>query len=136
MQILRAGVVYFAFVFGAGFVLGTVRVLWVVERIGTRRAELLEAPLMLVVTILAARWVARRLVFPRTFSRLLAVGCVALVLLLACELTVVLWLQGVTVREYLASRDPVAGRVYILMLGVFAVMPALHARRWGVQPPA
>jgi hypothetical protein len=36
MQILRAGVFYFALVFGAGFVLGTIRTLWVVPRVGTR----------------------------------------------------------------------------------------------------
>jgi hypothetical protein len=30
MQILKAGVIYFALVFSAGFVLGTVRTLWVV----------------------------------------------------------------------------------------------------------
>jgi hypothetical protein len=55
VQILKAGALYFALVFGAGFVLGTVRTLWVVPRIGTRMAELLEEPIMLVIIILAAR---------------------------------------------------------------------------------
>ena len=32
MQILKAGVLYFAFVFGAGFVLGAICTLWVVRR--------------------------------------------------------------------------------------------------------
>ena len=64
MRILKAGVIYFALVFGAGFMLGTVRVLWGVPHVGTRTAELLEAPIMLVVTILAARWVVRRMSLP------------------------------------------------------------------------
>jgi hypothetical protein len=55
MQILKAGVPYFAFVFGVGFVLGTIRTLWVVPRFGARMAELMEAPFMLVVTLVAAR---------------------------------------------------------------------------------
>jgi hypothetical protein len=54
MPILKAGVLYFALVFGAGFVLGTIRTLWVVPRVGTRMAELIETPIMLVVTIVAA----------------------------------------------------------------------------------
>ncbi|MGD1153715.1 MAG: hypothetical protein ABR911_12710 [Syntrophales bacterium] len=33
MRILKAGILYFALVFGAGFVLGTVRVLFVEPRI-------------------------------------------------------------------------------------------------------
>ena len=44
MPILKAGVLYFALVFGAGFVLGTIRTLWVVPRVGTRKAELMETP--------------------------------------------------------------------------------------------
>ena len=51
MPILKAGVLYFALVFGAGFVLGTVRTIWVVPRVGTRTAELMETPIMLVVTL-------------------------------------------------------------------------------------
>jgi hypothetical protein len=39
-NIIRAGLVYFAFVLGAGFVLGVVRVPFLVPRIGERWAEL------------------------------------------------------------------------------------------------
>jgi type IV secretory pathway TrbD component len=49
--------------------------------------------------------------------------------LLVAEFTLVLWLRGLTISEYFASRDPVAGTVYILMLAVFALMPLLVARR-------
>src|SRR2546428_221806 len=52
-QMLRAGVLYFALVFGAGFVLGTIRTLWIVPRLSARMAELMETPIMLVITILA-----------------------------------------------------------------------------------
>jgi len=66
MQILKAGVLYFAFVFGAGFVLGSIRILWIVPRLGTRIAELMETPIMFAVTIVAARWIVRRLAVPST----------------------------------------------------------------------
>jgi len=46
-------------------------------------------------------------------------------LLLVAEFTLVLWLRGMSIREYLASRDPVAGTVYYVMLGVFAIVPLL-----------
>jgi hypothetical protein len=58
MRILQAGVLYFAVVFGAGFLLGPIRMLWVVPRLGTRVAELLEAPIMLVITTVEALWIA------------------------------------------------------------------------------
>jgi hypothetical protein len=60
VPILKAGVLYFALVFGAGFVLGTIRTLWIVPRLGTRMAELMETPIMLMITILVARWTVRR----------------------------------------------------------------------------
>ncbi len=129
MQILKAGMLYFALVFGAGFALGTVRVLWTVPSLGTRMAELMETPIMFVVSILAARWVARRLAIPPTLARRLGVGPVALGLLLDAEFTVVLWLRGLTIREYFASRDSVAGTVYTVMLGIVAIMPLPVAGR-------
>ncbi len=129
MRIIKAGVFYFAIVFGAGFVLGPIRILWVVPRFGTRMAELLETPIMFVVTIVAARWIVRCLALPSTASRRLGMGCVALCLMLVAEFTLVLWLRGLSIGEYLTSRDPVSGTVYYVMLGLFAIMPLLVARR-------
>ena len=60
MRILKAGGLYFALVFAAGFALGTIRVLWVVPALGARTAELMEMPFMLVVTVVVARWVVGR----------------------------------------------------------------------------
>ena len=128
MKTLKCGVLYFALTFGAGFVLGTIRVTWAVPRFGERTAVLMETPIMLIVAILAAGWVVHRLDVPRTASKRLAVGLFALGLLLGTEFTVVLYLRGLTIQEYFASRDPVAGTVYLFMLGVFAIMPLLVAR--------
>lgn len=128
-QILKAGVLYFVLVFGAGFVLGPIRILWAVPRWGTRMAELTEAPFMLVVTIVAARWTVRRLGVPSSTSSRLGMGGIALGLLLVAEFTLVLWLRGISMGEYLATRDPVSGTVYYMMLGVIAIMPLLVARR-------
>jgi hypothetical protein len=128
MRILKAGVLYFVLVFGTGFVLGTIRTLWVVPRLGTRMAELMETPIMFVVTIIAARWIALLLALPPTRSPRLGMGGIALGLMVAAEFGLVLWVRGLSIREYLATRDPVAGTVYYVMLGVFAVMPVLVAK--------
>jgi hypothetical protein len=128
MRTLKAGALYFGLVFAAGFLLGIPRVLWVVPRVGTRTAELIESPIMLVVIIFAARWVVRRFALPPTLAARLGPGFMALVLMLAAEFTVVLKVQRLTMARYAAGRDPVAGMVYILMLLAFAVMPLVAAR--------
>ncbi len=125
MHTIEAAVFYFALVFGAGFVLGTVRTLWLVPRVGTRAAELAEAPIMLVITVLASRWMVQHLAVPAAASARLGMGCIALLLLLIAEFGFILRLRGLTIREYFASRDPVSGTVYYAMLAVFAVMPLL-----------
>ena len=129
MQILKAGILYFIVVFGAGFLLGPIRILWVVPRLGTRVAELLEAPIMFVITIVAARRIVRRFAMPPTPSSRVGMRGVALSLMLIAEFTLVVWLRGLSIREYLEGRDPVAGTVYYATLGPFAIMPLLVARR-------
>ncbi|MBI3622063.1 MAG: hypothetical protein HY208_07760 [Nitrospirae bacterium] len=121
---LKAGLLYFMLVFGAGFLLGPIRIFWLVPRVGERAAELIEAPIMLVVTVVAARWVVRRLIVPPAPLKRLAIGVTALSLMLIAEFTVALGLRGLTIGEYLAGRDPVSGTVYLALLGLFALMPA------------
>jgi len=108
MGILKAGVAYFALVFGAGFALGTIRILWMVPRLGTRMAEL---------------WVVRRLAVPPKLSSRLGMGCVALFLLLLAEFSLVLYLRGMSISDYLASRDPISAPVYYAELGILTVIP-------------
>jgi len=129
MQILKAGMLYFVFVFAAGFLLGTIRTLWVVPRLGTRTAELIETPVMLVVISISARLIVRRLAMPNRVSIRLGMGCIALIFLLAVEFTLVLRLRGISVNEYFATLDPVSGTVYYISLGIFAVMPILVDRK-------
>ncbi len=128
MKLIKAGATYFGLVFSAGFVLGVVRTLWLVPRVGGRWAELLEAPLMLVVIVVAARWVVPRFELRSTASLLLT-GGFALGLLGVAELTLVLGLRGMALAEYVDSRDPVSGGVYLALLGVFALAPMIVARR-------
>ncbi len=134
MQTLKAGVLYFAVVFGCGFVLGIIRTLWIVPHVGTRSAELIEAPIMLAVTIVAARWIVRRSTIPAAPWNRLVMGGVALGLMLTTEFGLVLWLRGLTIQDYLATRDPVSGTVYYALLALFGVMPVLLTLR--SNPPS
>ena len=101
LQILKGGALYFILVFATGFALGTIRTLWIAPLFGTRKAELMEAPVMLVAIVFSARWVALRLTIPRSWAQLLAVGLIALGLLLLAEFTVVLWIRDITIPSIL-----------------------------------
>jgi hypothetical protein len=129
MRVLKIGALYFAVVFAAGFLLGAIRVVWVVPHVGARVAELAEAPLMLVVSFLVARWLVHRYRTIGTSASWLSVGVVGLVLMLSFEFTAVLWLRGMSIAEYFAHRDPVSGAVYFLSLGVFGILPLLLSLR-------
>ena len=123
--VAKAALLYFGCVFGAGFVLGAIRAVWVAPRLGKRPAELMESPLMLAVTILAARWIVARRDVPASAPAHLAVGGIALGLMLAAEFGLMLRVRRISLQEYFAERDPVSGTVYYVLLVVFALMPLL-----------
>ena len=130
-SVVPAAVVYFLMVFGTGFVLGPMRILWLVPRVGERWAELTELPVMLTACYLAARWVCRRFAVPARASPRLTMGLIAMVLLLAAEFGLVLSLRGMTVAEYLATRDPVSGTAYYLAVAAFGALPWWLGRNSG-----
>ena len=128
-DLLKPALVYLAAVFGAGFLLGTLRVLLVVPRLGVRTAELMEMPLMLVVTVLVARWLAGRYLSRARPSRRLAVGLLALAILLTAEVGVGVGLRGLSIEQALFDRDPISGTAYYLLLILFGLLPWLLGRR-------
>jgi len=124
-----AALEYVARVFGAGFVLGMVRELWVRPRVGVRAAELLELPLMLVVVVLAARAIDRRWLAAHDARTGMVVGVSALVLLLTVEVGLAMALRGLSMRDALLARDPLSGTAYYISVMMFATMPWYLLRR-------
>jgi hypothetical protein len=120
---------YAAAVFGAGFLLGAIRIVFVVPRLGARAAELVELPLMLAVSFFAAGWVSRRLGPDAPIGRRFWIGVVALLLLLGAEALTGMALRGVSAHDALINPDPVSGPLYYVSLVLVAVLPALRRAR-------
>jgi hypothetical protein len=123
-----AAIAYWATIFALGFVLGTLRVLWLVPIVGLLAATAMEIPLMLVASWCAAGWLMRR--FGIAHERdALAMGLAAFVLLLAAEYALAATLVGQTPSQWLAGlRQPHA------LLGLagqmaFALIPWWRVRR-------
>jgi hypothetical protein len=127
-KIAFAAIIYFAIVFGAGFLLGPVRVLVLEPHLGTLTAVLCEAPLLLVVMILAARRVPRAVRLEPEVGAMVAVGLVALILQQAADLTVGALLRGLSVAAQLARFQSAEGGIYAALLLLFAAMPLLASR--------
>ena len=119
----KAALIYFGIVFGVGFILGPIRVLWLVPQVGTRVAELIESPILLVAIVLASRWVSRRYCHADDNWRRLAVGSMAAGFVLSADLIVGVVLRGMSPVEVFTGRDAVSDAVYYGLLGLFAVMP-------------
>lgn len=128
MRNLRAAASYFGLVFGAGFVLGALRVAFLVPRLGVRRAELLEMPVMFAAILWSAQFVVRRFALAAAPAVRLSVGCLALAFLVVAELAGAWLLEGQRPGDYIANRDVISGSVFMAMLGLFAAMPLLVLR--------
>jgi hypothetical protein len=122
---LRAAVLYVALTFAAGALLGPLRELVLAPRIGRDAALLVEAPLLLAAIALAARFVTRRLAVPADLRHRLPVGALALILLLAIELSLGALVRGLTVAAQISAWATPFGAVTWLLYLAFATMPAL-----------
>jgi hypothetical protein len=125
VHIVWAALLYFCAVFGAGFLLGPIRVFWLEPRLGPVVATACEAPLLLVAMIVAARWIPRAFGFARDQKALVAIGIGALALSIIADFTVGLWLRGVSPTQQLAQLVTGQGLVYLGLLVSFMVMPGL-----------
>jgi hypothetical protein len=124
--ILVSAAYYFGIVFGVGFLLGAIRVPFLVPRIGERLAELAEMPLMFIAIFFAAGYIVKKHGSFVSSGGWAVIGAIALGLLVCAELILAAVFAGRGVAEYIAGRDPVSGTVYLGMLVVFAAMPWLR----------
>ncbi len=129
-----AALAYFAAVFVAGFVLGTLRVLLLAPVLGEVAAVLAELPVMLAVSFLAARWAVGRFAVPARFLPRLAMGETAFLLLIAAEVALGCLVFGQSLAEVAAGMVAPAGLIGLAGQVIFSLMPlALIAGRGGVR---
>lgn len=125
MRLSAAAVLYFAMVFGAGFLLGPIRVFWLEPQLGKLLAVICETPFLLAVMILAARWVPSTTGISTDHGSLATMGLGALVLQQIADFAVGAVLRGLTPTEQLQNLRTPAGMIYASLLLLFAAMPLL-----------
>jgi hypothetical protein len=123
MRITLTILLYFGVVFGIGFLLGPIRVLWLEPRFGPIIATACEAPFMLLAMVVAARWAPRVLHIRRDAKTLVLIGIGALVLLQIADFSVGFWLRGITPTELVLQFLTAQGNIYAALLALFAIMP-------------
>jgi hypothetical protein len=129
---VRAGVVYVAILFAVGFVLGTLRVLVLLPRLGELGAVLLELPVVLGLSwVVCGRLVSRFRVPPGLRHRL-AMGGTAFGLLMIAELLVSLLAFGRSPAEHLAGYRSWTGSLGLAAQLVFAALPLVRGRQGAI----
>lgn len=126
MGVGRAGCLYFAIAFAAGFLLGTLRVLFLAPRLGEMPATLLELPVMLALGWLAAGRLVARLHRPSP-TRRAAMGAIALGLLLAAEAALGILAFGRSLAAHLALYAAAPQALGLAAQLAFALLPLLRA---------
>ena len=120
---LIAASAYFLALFALGFVLGTIRVIFAVPRIGELAATIVEVPVMLAAAYFACRWAIRRWqVLPLIAVRLAMVPWFV-ALLFAFETVLGATLLGRSVAEQWVSLSTPAGLVGISAQIIAAILP-------------
>jgi hypothetical protein len=127
VRLAGAGLAYWAVVFALGFVLGTIRVLWLAPLVGLVPATLIELPVMLTASWLAAGWLVRRFAIMRG-GEALVMGILAFGLLMAAECALAVGLMGQTPAQWLADLRQPHALIGLAGQMLFALMPWWRVR--------
>src|SRR6266540_3135155 len=125
----RAGALYALTLFLIGFMLGTMRVLLIVPRLGETAAVLLETPLILAASWFVCRWYVERLDVPRRVGARSLMGVVAFVVLMAAEFALGGLVFGRSAIEQLAGYGSAASAIGLAAQAVFASFPVVQVWR-------
>lgn len=126
MSALAAGCRYFLTVFAVGFVLGTLRTLFVAPRFGETTAVLLELPLILAAAWIACGYLLRRR--PLDLGGRAVMGATAFALLMLAEASLSLLLFRRSLNEHLALYAEAPHLVGLAGQVLFGLMPLARGR--------
>jgi hypothetical protein len=124
----RAGVLYGLLAFAAGFVLGTLRVLWITPAVGSVGAVSLELPVMLAVSYFLCRWLVLRWDIGASIGQRATMGATGFLLLMALEIVLAIYGFGQSPGQYLRGLTQPAGALGLLGQVAFGLLPVFVAR--------
>ncbi len=131
MSVVKAALAYFAAVFAVGFAVGAARVIWLQPRVGETAAVALEVPLMIVASWIACAYVVRWAKPPPTVSARLAMGGMALAMLLSADALLGSAGFGRSLAEQLAAYQRAPGALGLAAQCVFALLPLAQRETGG-----
>lgn len=129
MAAFHAGLVYGAVIFALGFVLGTVRELWLAPLLGRDAVVLFEGPLILLAAWFLAWWLIRGHGVPGLAGQRLLMGAVGLALGMAGEMAVAVFGFGRTLAMQLSIYATTQGMLELMPQVAFGLLPLLHLIR-------
>lgn len=122
---LGAAVAYAGIVFAVGFLMGALRILLLVSRLGDLGAVLTELPVMIAASFLTARYLVRACRVPHRLGARLTMGGLAFVLLMLAEAALAIFGFGRSPAEHFASYAQTHALAGLTGQLVFAGIPAL-----------
>ena len=125
-QTVKAGFIYFVLVFAAGFMLGTIRVTFLIPRFGPTTAVLVELPIILAVAWNVCGIVLRHVEVAAEFGPRLVMGTVAFVVLMLAETALATLAFSQTIPEIAAQYSTAHGAIGLAGQAIFASIPLLR----------
>lgn len=111
---------------GVAIANGAFREVWLIPRVGDRTGHqistVLLATAIVLVTLMAVRWLA-----PATTAQVLGIGAGWVVMTLAFEFLVGHYVGGTPWQDLLADYDVLHGRIWILVLAATGAAPWIAA---------
>ena len=126
---LGAGILYFALVFVAGFILGTLRVFILAPHLGPVAATSVELPAMLGISWLACGFAIDRMSVPAALRIRAAMGLFAFILLMIAELCLAVFGFGRSLAEHVQSYRAVDALLGLAGQLLFTVFPVVQIYR-------
>ncbi|NJO33060.1 MAG: hypothetical protein HC869_07820 [Rhodospirillales bacterium] len=124
-----AGLAYFAMVFAAGFVLGTLRVFLLIPRVGETAAVLIELPVILGIAWLACRRLVAAFDVASKLTPRLVMGGVAFLTLMSAELGLSVLAFGRTFADHLDQYRDVHALLGLAGQVAFGLFPSIQLRK-------
>lgn len=123
-----AGLAYFAVVFGAGFVLGALRVSLLIPWLGKTSAVLVELPAILAIAWIACQRTVAVFDVPSRLALRLVMGGIAFLMLMVAELSLSVLVFGQTISEHAALYHEVHALLGLAGQVAFGFFPAMQLR--------